>query len=413
MNKLKHLPAKALLPFGLSLLLIGTVWLTSPIYLFFAHKGAMPMPFWGYIEVPTTAPAQQQIHNPAYTEAANNALQALEQHRSTLASPGISAAVAIDGDLVWAGTAGWADLKTRRPVTPDTRFRIGSTSKPVTMTALARLVDQGRIDLDAPISTYIPNLPNPRWAEITPRQLASHMSGIPDYKKTREWQGLYRVIALNKHYSDVFDALEVFDQSPLLAKPGERFQYSSYNTVLLSSVIQAVAQLDFLEVIQQQVFTPLAMQNTLSDRDENSHMATFYHSQGSKVRPWRRVDLSHRLAGGGFVSTPSDLVRLGSAWLNPGFISAQTQALFWQPQQLNSGETNGQNYALGWRKHVGDDHIATNFNHGGVSRGAQCWLMVLPQSRIVIAISINSVEEEFWDFAKVSRDIANLFAGDS
>src|SRR5690606_26180686 len=109
------------------------------------------------------------------------ALDLLSQHRANIHAPAISGAVAIDGKIVWAGAVGWENIENQIPATADTQFRIGSTSRAVTATLLAKMVQAGNVELDKPISNYYQNLPNPAWENLTLRQLASHSSGLPDY----------------------------------------------------------------------------------------------------------------------------------------------------------------------------------------------------------------------------------------
>ena len=94
--------------------------------------------------------------------------------------PGMSIAVAVDGKVVWAEGFGLADLEQCVPVTPKTKFRIGSTSKPLTSAGVMFLHDQKRLDLDAPIQRYVPTFP-PKAQVITTRELLGHLGGIRDY----------------------------------------------------------------------------------------------------------------------------------------------------------------------------------------------------------------------------------------
>lgn len=401
---------KSLVVLFCSFIIAVIAWYAFPAYQFFVYQKGAPYPSVGLLDLPASGPAHQTVSDGVDVQAARAALQALSEHRVQIQAPGISAAVAIGGEVVWTGVAGWADIEDKRPVTPATQFRMGSTSKALTATALARLVQDGRIDLDTPISAYVENLPNAQWRTLTPRQLASHMAGLPDYKENRDWVGLYHTMALRKHYANVFDSLEVFDGSPLLFESGTRFHYATYNTVLLSAVMAAAAGKPFATLISEEVTGPLGMASTAPDPiAPAATMATFYWRKGEQFKPWRRVDLSHRLAGGGFIATPRDLAALGSAWLDNSFIHLSTREVFWQPQQLRSGEVNEERYALGWRIHGGDDYIAKNANHGGVSRGAQSWLMVIPEYQMSVAVMINATTDEFWDFAKVAVKLVDIF----
>ena len=95
--------------------------------------------------------------------------------------PGISAAVAMQGRIIWSEGFGWADLEQHVPVSSLTRFRLGSVSKVFCAVAVAALVEQGRLDLDAAIQRYVPDFPVKPWP-ITARQLAGHQAGIRHYQ---------------------------------------------------------------------------------------------------------------------------------------------------------------------------------------------------------------------------------------
>ncbi len=392
------------------------IYVFAPVYGFYAYRGGAPLPPWGWLEIPVSVPMTHEVYDSSYQPNGDKALVLLAAHRQAINVPAISAAVAIDGKLIWAGATGWADLATSTAVTPETEFRIGSTSKALTATALARLVDRGVIDLDAPISSYVLNLPNDSWSNITPRHLASHMSGLPHYKENTDMIGLYHTTALQKNFRDVFESLTVFDSSELLFKPGEGFHYSTLGTVLQGAVIASSTGLPYREVMQREVFGPADMSATFVEPKsaiDKPNMATFYLRREGKFRKWRSVNLSHRLPGGAWVSTPSDLARLGVKHLDEAFLSTQTTQSFWTPQSLNSGEVNEQDYAIGWRWREYDVDgvgLVRNANHGGVSRGSQAWLMVLPDYNMAIAFCMNTNVDDFSDFNKIYSELISAFA---
>lgn len=395
-------------------------WLLWPVCQFFAYSGAAPLSPFGWLKLPWEAPSVQELYNPAYAEAGSASLRAIEEHRDQITSPAISAAVAHCGEVVWAGAAGWSDIESKTPATTATRFRIGSTSKSLTATALARLVQSDRMALDTPISEYLQPLPNPAWENLTPRQLASHMAGMPEYKENRDWGGLYHTLALRKHYDSMVDALEVFDDTPQVNQPGTEFHYSTFDTVLLGAIIGAVEQKNYLQVVREEVFEPADMTATIVaplGGDPHKDIATPYKSNrlpgaAHRLRPWRDVDLSHRLPGGGFASTSTELVKFGSLYFDADYLAPEIRTQFWTPQKIASGEVNPQNYALGWRiakMKIPGVGVVRNANHGGVSRGGQSWLMVMPDYQMAIAVNINRKTEVFWDFGRVSEQIAGEF----
>lgn len=404
---------------SIAIILSLFVYFTWPVYQAMAYKGkAAFLPFYQFTDLPDESNVTQRLVDNQYKQAGNVALALIDKHRAGINAPGISAAVAIDGDLIWAGAAGWADIDTATPVTTNTQFRVGSTSKAITATGLARLVDAGKLDLDNSIANYLVDLPNQQWQDITPRQLASHTAGLPHYFENNDYLGFYRTISLSTRYEKVNDAVSVFDGSDLLFQPGSQFSYSSLGTVLLSAVMSDAAEKPYLTYMQEQVFSPLNMQSTKAEfqADDSDQLTTFYwndEGRSSKVRPWRDVDLSHRLAGGGFISTSSDLVKLGMGVLDDNYISSATRDTFWTPQTLPNGEETPSGYSIGWRviSHKVSDEIGeiTFANHGGVSRGAQSWLMVIPKYHMAIAVNINANTDVFWDFAKVSMQLAEVF----
>lgn len=352
-----------------------------------------------------------------YEAAGKSASEMLRDARQHLGLIGISAAVSIDGQVVWAAAAGLAEVENHpRPLTPEIAFRIGSTSKAVTATLLARLVDRGVIDLDAPISTYMPQLPNPDWARLTARQLASHTAGLPEYAENRDLWGLYQTAALKRHFSDVNEALEIFDDTALLSAPGETFHYTSFDVNLLAAVMQAALKKPYLDALREEVLLPLHMNATGGDHAyvKPENIAAFYEVQGAEAKRWRDVDLSQKWPSGGLVATSSDLARLCGGWFDAKYLSPATVAKFWEPQRLKSGEVNEQGYAIGWRARpesteISQQHPTPRYHHGGVSKGAMSWLVCYPEARLGIALNINSLLERFGDLADVEPPIARLF----
>ena len=120
--------------------------------------------------------------------------------------PGLSAAVAIDNELVWSSGFGQADLENHVPATADTAYRTASIAKPMTAVAVLKLVEQGKLDLDAPVQDYCPRYPKKRWP-VTARQLLGHLGGIRHYNKPFESVG-------TRHYRSVTSAVGIFASDP-------------------------------------------------------------------------------------------------------------------------------------------------------------------------------------------------------
>jgi CubicO group peptidase (beta-lactamase class C family) len=407
-------PATFVVPIILTVLLVSLIWVGWPIYGFLSNQFETARLPWGWHSLPTEMPRDEFVAKPLLTNATDRAMNILAKRREHINAPSISAAIAVNGQIIWAGAIGWSDVTNKIPVTTNTMYRIGSTSKAVGITGLARLVGNKIVDLDAPISAYSSNLPNRAWGKFTLRQLASHTAGLRNYEVNNDWLGFYQSMALTTRFNDPKSALSVFDNADLLFEPGESFNYSGFDNVLLSAIMQDVTEQPFNHVMSHYVFEPLGLNATLPDhlRAENQPFALSYQVKGEKVKPWRSVDLSHKLAAGGYVSTPSDLALIGTAWLNSDFISSEVRETFWTPIRLSNGVVNEQNYALGFRRRkLSIDGIGEilYLNHGGVSKGAECLFMIVPEYSLAIAVSINKRTEIRSDFSSVWVPLLEVF----
>ena len=313
----------------------------------------------------------------AAIERARIIMQAVSDRAET---PGISAAVGVNGEVIWAEGFGLADLEHGVSVWPETKFRIGSVSKPYTAAAVGLLVQQGRLDLDAPVQQYVPSFPEKRWP-VTTRQLAGHLAGV------RHYDGDEFLSA--KLYATVAEGLEIFQDDTLLFEPGTRYSYSSYAWNLISAVVEGASGQQFLPYMQEMVFDPLGMINTVADYNDSiiPHRARPYMTTPQGVVNAPYVDNSYKWAGGGFLSTPTDMVRLGMGHIGGGFLSDEMLEVLWTSQHRNDGEETG--YGIGWS--VGTDRDGRRLvSHGGGSIGGTTFLLLFPDDGVVVSIVGNA-----------------------
>ena len=317
---------------------------------------------------------------PAASAAAVARARAIVCDRLAGKIPGLQVAVAVGGTLVWSEAFGYADLAREVPVTAETQFRIGSVSKPLTAAAVALLYEQGKLDLDAPVQRYVASFPDKGYP-ITTRQLAGHLAGIRHYRGDE--------FLLNRHFDTVLEGLAIFQGDSLLFPPGTKFSYSSYGWNVISAVVEGAAGQDFLTYMSRNVLRPLGLTHTAPDRADSliPNRTRFYErgaDSGFVLAP--PVDNSYKWAGGGFLSTAEDLVKFGSALLEPGFLKPTTLELLFTSQKTGAGEPTG--YGVGW-------FVATDGRghrwvfHGGSSVGGTTAFGVDRDSRIVIAITSN------------------------
>jgi CubicO group peptidase (beta-lactamase class C family) len=313
---------------------------------------------------------------------------AIDRGRATVAAvmtehaiPGMSVAVLVDGAIAWSEGFGFADLEHRIPVTPLTRMRIGSVSKPVTAAAIGKLVEQGRLDLDAPVQRYVPSFPEKRWP-ITTRQLAGHLAGIRHYRGNE--------FLSRDRYETVLEGLEIFADDSLLFEPGTDYSYSSYGWNLISAVIEGAAGEEFLTYMRREIFDPLGLRSIVAEHTDSiiAYRASFYERdrETGRILNAPYVDNSYKWAGGGFISNTEDLVRFGWAHIAGGFLAPETVALLFTSQRTRSGELT--NYGLGWRS--GTDSAGRRWvGHTGGSVGGRAVLVIYPDQRVVVAALAN------------------------
>jgi len=343
-----------------------------------------------------------------WTAAVQRGQQIMRADLTAQNLPGLSVAVGIDGEVVWAEGFGWADLEHRVPVAPETRFRLGTASVTLTSAAAGLLLEQDRLRLDADIQTYVPAFPEDQQWPVTVRQLMAHTAGIRN-------DGGDEGPLLAARCERPVDALHAFADRPLLFEPGTAFRYSSYGWILLSAAIEAAANQPFLAFMQAQIFEPLGMHATTADSatEPLPNRATPYFPRFAADPRYgpdlmRPLDYSCYAGSSVFLSTPSDMVRFAMAITRGTLLQPATVTLLQSPQSLVSGEATG--YGLGW-----DLETATlagtetrAIGHDGDSLGGMVTsLLTFPEHGLVVSVMSNT---SYADTAAVALKIAQAFA---
>ena len=321
--------------------------------------------------VPSTAAAARTDRYAGPVEESRRRARALAAGDNL---PGLSLAVAVDGEIVWAEGFGWADVDSRTPVTPFTRFRLGALSKPLTAVAAALLHDRGRLDLDAPVQRYVHAYPGKQWP-VTTRQLMGDVAGV------HRIRGDNNDAMPTGHCESLDEAVALLDDDPLLFEPGTQHRYSVWGWVLVSAAVEGAAGEPFPRFMVHDVFEPLGMTRTVVAEMEGLEGI----AHGAELRP----DYSCVAGGGAFLSTPTDLVRLGSAMLKPGLLRPETIEALRTPTRLMSGAST--TYALGWT--VKSVQLAGEpariVSHRGSPAGGTVSLLTFPDLGLAIAAAAN------------------------
>jgi serine beta-lactamase-like protein LACTB len=340
-----------------------------------------------------SADAQNRSYSQAIKLSRDSVLQFMK--RSHVA--GAAVTVSIDGKVVWSEGFGFADLEQRVPVDPaKTKFRIASISKSLTATGLALLYQERKIQLDSSLYYYLPDFPKKKYRP-TLRQLAGHTAGVRAY--------LGDEFFISQRYASVAAALHVFDNDSLLFEPGTKYNYSSYGFNLLSAAMEKASGKDFLTFMRDRVLKPLQLKNTVPDFNDSivAYRSRYYEVEGTGWRNSRYVDNSYKWAGGGFLSTSTDMTKFANAYIHPGIFNAETIALFTRSQTLANGKETG--YGLGWASAV-DRKNHRWFGHSGGAVGGTSRLVIYPKEKIAVAILTNITGAKMND---LPNSIADLF----
>jgi serine beta-lactamase-like protein LACTB, mitochondrial len=324
---------------------------------------------------PPTGACTDWFVSPAYRREIDSVRALVPRMKRAFAAPGLSIAIAADGKLVWSQGCGFADLERRRAVTRTTQFRIGSVSKTLTAATIARLAQQGRLDIDDGIGQYVAGLP--AGPAPTLRQLGGHLGGIRHYQAGE---------AINtRHYRSLADSLRIFINDPLVAPPGETFHYSSYGFNLLGMAVERATNSRFASAVHAALLTPLRLSGTTVGRPPVGG-TRFYEVTGARrAEPALRIDLSDRYPSGGFLSTAEDLVRFGVGITNKSFLDPQSQAMLFSSQRDRAGEQTG--YGFGFE--LGESPVGLVAGHTGNVVGGTAFVLIHPRTRVVVALVTN------------------------
>ena len=326
-------------------------------------------------------PAQQKNLSNEKRQAIEKAVASFMSQNSV---PGLSAAMVLDGEPLWSEGFGMADLENSSSATAVTLFRLGSISKPISATAVLQLWERGKLDLDAPVHKYCPEFPQKEWP-ITTRQLLGHIGGIrhygPDGKGDVPGDSA-------RHFSSMKESLELFANDPLVAKPGTKFNYSTYGYTLIGCVFEGAASERFTEYLRKNVFEPAGMGQT---RDDDfftviPHRTRWYHKDKSgTVRNAGVLDSSYKIPGGGIISSADDMAKFEAAILGDKLLKRSTKDLMWTSLKTSDGKETG--YGLGWG--ITDKSGLHLVAHTGGQQGTSTAFAVVPSRNAGVVVLCN------------------------
>jgi CubicO group peptidase (beta-lactamase class C family) len=317
--------------------------------------------------------------------------------------PGLTISITQHGEIIYTQAFGVKNILTQEPMTTDSLFHLASISKLFVCTGIMQLVERVKIDLSAPLVTYLPyfKLDDERYTRITIGQMLSHISGMPDVEDY-DWE--------HPEYDD--GALERFVRSvsgrKMLFNPGEKFTYSNMAFEILGDVIAKVSGLSFEDYEEEHILRPLGMKDSTFLRQRvNRTLATSPHLQTphpllSAVYPYHRAHAPSSTLH----SNVFDLARWGMANLNRGeldgarILQSSTYDLLWQPVMRRGEDEPATHVGLSW--FLSSYQGVRTFSHSGGDVGYNSHFTILPDHDLTVSVLVNSIPTPVVEIAQVA-----------
>lgn len=334
------------------------------------------------ILIPAIAAAEEQCSTDGLSEQ-----QAREAHKYLSSSypdgsnPGAAVLITCNGKTIFTHNGGMANIEWQQPISSNTLFRLGSISKPLTAVAILQLVEQGKINLDNPVSDYVALLPK-YMRPVTVRQLMNHTSGLPDILLTpallplaRDWVSKSQIIGMQAN-------------TPVRSAPGEKFEYSNFNYILLAALIEFVTDTKYSDYMDVNVFQALGM--TRSHYDARRSILT-ERAQGYEKNRFGRllnsenIDMSHASAAGALLSSANDLSKWSHLLISGILLKPETRKQAWSLQPIPNAQSS--NYGLGFN--IAKENGRRVIWHNGLASGFQAAFSMYPDHGLIVIVLSN------------------------
>ncbi|MFC9541866.1 serine hydrolase domain-containing protein [Lysinibacillus sp. NPDC056959] len=295
-----------------------------------------------------------------------------------------------NGKLILSGQTGKNDMKGKQPLTKDTLYGIGSVSKMYAAAAVMKLVDEGKVDLDAPVVDYVPDfkMKDERYKRITPRMLLNHSSGL-------QGTGYGNTFLFKDNDTYAHDnLLRQLSNQHLKADPGAFSVYCNDGFTLAEIMVERVSGMSFTEFIHQRFTEPLKLNHTKTPQDkwEDDKRAGLYFPTYQGQLPTESVNV---IGTGGISSTAEDMVRFSQLFMGQGKgILSDKAVKAMEHEEYKKGMWPGDgdnifNYGLGWdsvKLYPFSEYGIKGLAKGGDTGLQHASLVVLPEQKMAVAV---------------------------
>lgn len=302
--------------------------------------------------------------------------------------------VAENGKIIYEAALGLANREWDIPNSTDTKFMIGSISKPITATLMLILVQKGLVGLDKTVEAYLPEFKDKPAAKVTIRQLLSHTSGIPNYDIIKDF-----FPRISRQSFSREEYLKIYIDSALAFIPGTRYMYSSWGYFTLGHIIEKVTGKSYDQAMKDEIFSKIKMYNSdsyLHTQIVSKRASGYDYGFGNYVSADFR-DQSNTMGTGDIYTTVEDLFKFHMAIANNTILNKElTKEMFTpgiRPAQYGYGWFN-QNF-----RYTTTDSVTANY-HLGSTEGFISFMIRIPETNSMAVILCNSAPTDFFGIIK-------------
>jgi CubicO group peptidase (beta-lactamase class C family) len=298
-----------------------------------------------------------------------------------------SVLVSEKGNIIYKKGFGFANMEWNVPNQSDTKFRLGSITKQFTAMLIMQLVEQGKLKLDVPISTYLPDYPKKNGDIITLHHLLTHTSGIPNVTSFPAYD-----TEVMQSYHSPAQLVKLSSDSTLEFKPGEKFAYSNSGYMLLGYIIEKLTGKTYRQLLQENIFTPLKMTNTGYDYGETllKNRASGYMKNGRHYLNAYYINMSVPYAAGAMYSTLEDLYLWDQALYSNQLLRKENMDLLFGKYIPAWGGHYGYGWAIGEIPLGNTSERVQTISHGGGINGFNTQLTRIPSDKSLIVLLDNT-----------------------
>lgn len=318
--------------------------------------------------------------------------------------PGMAVLVARGDEVLYRDARGRASLELDVPLSPDHVFRIGSVTKQFAAAGLLKLVDDGKVKLDDPLSKFLPDYPD--GERITIAQLLNHTSGIQSYTNIPGYmdQEIRRDLSTS-------ELIAVFKDKPAEFAPGEGWNYNNSGYVLVGAVIEKASGMPWNVWLDRSLTTPLSLTHTQTGAGRSvipGHATGYSVNDVGSASAAASLSMTQPHAAGALVSTVDDLWRWNRALHGGKALSAESYRRMTTPEGKAADAAERYGYGIG----VGTLRGRTAYEHGGGIHGFMSYLLYVPDGEITVAVLRNADGSGGQPMGSMARRLAALALGD-